>query len=212
MAGTTRLQYPAGVRLVRLPCTGRMSPLFILKAFEQGADGVLVSGCHPGDCHYVQGNLIARRRFAVFRSLLDFLGVDLRRLHFAWVSAAEGQKWARVVHDVTASVTEAGPLRRLSAAGLGRPRAAVGRRWRPCRAFRRRGRGAAHQAAPDRGGAAERRPGRSGDRLPGRLPAGPDGAGDGDPRGGLPAGLDPGAVSNLATYVVALESRHRSRW
>jgi len=88
----------------------------ILRAFEQGADGVLVSGCHPGDCHYVQGNLVARRRFIVFRSLLDFLGVDLKRLHFAWVSAAEGHKWARVVKDVTAAVAEAGPLPRPTAA------------------------------------------------------------------------------------------------
>jgi len=110
MAGTTRLEYPAGVRMVRLPCTGRMSPLMILKAFEQGADGVLVSGCHPGDCHYVQGNLVARRRFTIFRSLMDFIGIDLRRLHFAWVSAAEGHKWAKVVTDVTAKVREAGPL------------------------------------------------------------------------------------------------------
>jgi coenzyme F420-reducing hydrogenase delta subunit/ferredoxin len=112
MAGTTRLEYPAAVRMIRFPCTGRMSPLMIVKAFEQGADGVLVSGCHPGDCHYVQGNLVARRRFTVFRSLMDFLGVDLRRLHFAWVSAAEGHKWAKVVSGVTEAVTEAGPLPR----------------------------------------------------------------------------------------------------
>ncbi len=109
MAGTTRLQYPASVRLVRFPCTGRMNPLMVLKAFEHGADGVLISGCHPGDCHYVHGNLFARRRFAVLRSLLGFLGVDLRRLHVAWVSAAEGGKWARLVDRVTASVREAGP-------------------------------------------------------------------------------------------------------
>jgi len=110
MAGTTRIEYPANVRMVRFPCTGRMSPLMILRAFEQGADGVLVSGCHPGDCHYVQGNLVARRRFTIFRSLMDFVGIDLRRLHFAWVSAAEGHKWAKVVGEVTAAVREAGPL------------------------------------------------------------------------------------------------------
>jgi coenzyme F420-reducing hydrogenase delta subunit/heterodisulfide reductase subunit C len=110
MAGTTRLEYPANVRMVRFPCTGRMSPLMILRAFELGADGVLVSGCHPGDCHYVQGNLVARRRFTIFRSLMDFIGIDLRRLHFAWVSAAEGHKWAKVVSEVTAAVNEAGPL------------------------------------------------------------------------------------------------------
>jgi coenzyme F420-reducing hydrogenase delta subunit/ferredoxin len=110
MAGTTRLEYPANVRMVRFPCTGRMSPLMILRAFEQGADGVLVSGCHPGDCHYVQGNLVARRRFTIFRSLMDFIGIDLNRLHFAWVSAAEGHKWAQVVNEVTEKVVEAGPL------------------------------------------------------------------------------------------------------
>ena len=110
MAGTTRLEYPANVRLVRFPCTGRMSPLMILRAFEQGADGVLVSGCHPGDCHYVQGNLVARRRFTIFRSLMDFIGIDLRRLRFAWVSAAEGNKWAQVVSEVTSACREAGPL------------------------------------------------------------------------------------------------------
>jgi coenzyme F420-reducing hydrogenase delta subunit/ferredoxin len=110
MAGTTRIEYPANVRMVRFPCTGRMSPLMILRAFELGADGVLVSGCHPGDCHYVQGNLVARRRFTIFRSLMDFIGIDLKRLHFAWVSAAEGHKWAKVVSEVTAAVHEAGPL------------------------------------------------------------------------------------------------------
>ena len=83
MAGTTRIAYPASVRLVRFPCTGRMSPLMVLRAFEQGADGVLVSGCHPGDCHYVHGNLVARRRFAIFRALLEFVGIDRRRLQLA---------------------------------------------------------------------------------------------------------------------------------
>jgi len=110
MAGTTRLHYPASVRLVRYPCTGRMSPMHILKAFQHGADGVLVSGCHPGDCHYVQGNLVARRRFQVFRSLMDFIGLDPRRLHFSWVSASEGHKWVKVVEEVTESVRAAGPL------------------------------------------------------------------------------------------------------
>ncbi len=111
MAGTTRREYPASVRMLRVPCSGRVNPLFLMKAFEQGADGVLVSGCHPGDCHYVQGNYFARRRFAAFRSLLHFVGLDPRRVHFSWVSASEGIKWAQVVGDVTRAVTEAGPLR-----------------------------------------------------------------------------------------------------
>jgi coenzyme F420-reducing hydrogenase delta subunit/ferredoxin len=110
MAGTTRLHYPANVRLLRFPCTGRMNPMFIVKAFERGADGVLVSGCHPGDCHYIHGNLVARRRFTVFRSLMELLGLDQRRLHFAWVSAAEAQKWVNVVREVTDAVRSAGPL------------------------------------------------------------------------------------------------------
>ncbi len=111
MAGTTRRIYEPNVRVLRFLCTGRMDPLFIVKAFEQGADGVLVSGCHPGDCHYVQGNMLARRRLSVFRALMEHLGLDRRRLHFAWVSASEGVKWSRIVNEVTAAVREAGPLR-----------------------------------------------------------------------------------------------------
>lgn len=121
MAGTTRLEYPPNVRMVRFPCTGRMSPLMILRAFEQGADGVLVSGCHPGDCHYVQGNLVARRRFTLFRSLMEFIGIDPRRLRFAWVSAAEGNKWARVVSEVTSACREAGPLPTANTASFAGP-------------------------------------------------------------------------------------------
>ena len=74
LAGTSRMQYPSNVRVLKFPCTGRIDPVFILKAFQQGADGVLVSGCHPGDCHYIAGNFHARRRFAVFRKLLEFVG------------------------------------------------------------------------------------------------------------------------------------------
>jgi coenzyme F420-reducing hydrogenase delta subunit len=111
MAGTTRRAYPSAVRAIRVPCTGRMDPLLIIKAFEQGADGVVVSGCHPGDCHYVQGNLVARRRFTALRALLEFLGLDARRVHFAWVSASEGVKWAKLIDEVTAAVREAGPFR-----------------------------------------------------------------------------------------------------
>jgi coenzyme F420-reducing hydrogenase delta subunit/ferredoxin len=110
MAGTTRRAYPASVRTIRVPCTGRIDPLLIVKSFEQGADGVLVSGCHPGDCHYVQGNYVARRRFTAFKALMEFLGLDSRRLHFAWVSASEGVKWSSVVQEVTDAVLKVGPL------------------------------------------------------------------------------------------------------
>ncbi len=100
LAGTSRMQYPANVRVLEFPCTGHIDPVFILKAFQQGADGVLVSGCHPGDCHYIAGNFHARRRFAAFRKLLEFVGVDLGRLQFSWVSAAEGGKWVEMVTDL----------------------------------------------------------------------------------------------------------------
>jgi coenzyme F420-reducing hydrogenase delta subunit/ferredoxin len=110
MAGTSRRQQAPNIRIVRLPCTGRIDPVFVLKAFEQGADGVIVSGCHPGDCHYVQGNMLARRRLSVFGEMMEFLGLDRRRLRFAWVSASEGVKWSHVVDEATAAVREVGPL------------------------------------------------------------------------------------------------------
>lgn len=110
LAGTSRLQYAPNVRIVKLPCTGRIDPLFILKAFENGADGVLVSGCHPGDCHYTSGNYHARRRWAIFRRLLEFTGIGADRVIFSWVSAAEGQKFADLINDVTAQIVRAGPF------------------------------------------------------------------------------------------------------
>ena len=110
LTGTSRIEYPANVRIIKLPCTGRIDPLFILKAFEGGADAVLVSGCHPGDCHYTNGNYHARRRWTLFRNLLDLTGIDSRRLLFSWVSAAEGQKFADLIDDITGKVREAGPF------------------------------------------------------------------------------------------------------
>ncbi len=109
LAGTSRMTYDTSVRVVKLPCTGRIDPLFILKAFERGADGVLVSGCHPGDCHYNTGNYHARRRWITFRRLLEFSGIDMRRLHFSWISAAEAVKWVDVVNEISASIKELGP-------------------------------------------------------------------------------------------------------
>jgi coenzyme F420-reducing hydrogenase delta subunit len=110
LAGTSRMQYAPNVRIIKLPCTGRIDPMFILKAFEGGADAVLVSGCHPGDCHYTSGNYHARRRWAVFHKLLDFTGIDPGRLHFSWVSAAEGRKFADLINDVTEAVRTLGPF------------------------------------------------------------------------------------------------------
>jgi len=110
LAGTSRIQMAANVRVIRLPCTGRIDTLFILKAFERGADGVIVSGCHPNDCHYTAGNFHARRRFAIFREIMDFVGIDPRRVTFSWVSASEGQKWSEVVNETTQRIRELGPF------------------------------------------------------------------------------------------------------
>jgi len=121
LTGTSRIKYAPNVRMIRLPCTGRIDFLLLLKAFAGGADGVIVSGCHPGDCHYTAGNYHARRRWMLFRQLLDFLGFDTKRIHFAWVSAAEGAKWAQTVNSVKDEVQKLGPFqdyRRLARAGI----------------------------------------------------------------------------------------------
>jgi coenzyme F420-reducing hydrogenase delta subunit/ferredoxin len=113
LAGTTRLEYPPNVRIIRLPCTGRIDFDLIVKAFEIGADSVLVSGCHPGDCHYTSGNYHARRRWILFRELLQALGFDMERIHFAWISAAEGHKWQEVVKEITEKTRQMGPYKSL---------------------------------------------------------------------------------------------------
>jgi coenzyme F420-reducing hydrogenase delta subunit len=110
LAGTSRLHMASNVRIIRLPCTGRIDPLFMIKAFERGADAVIVSGCHPADCHYTAGNYHARRRFAVFHDLMDFVGVDAGRITFSWVSASEGAKWRDVVNEAVAKARELGPF------------------------------------------------------------------------------------------------------
>ena len=109
LAGTTRLEYPPNVRIIRLPCTGRIDFNLLIKAFEIGADAVLVSGCHPGDCHYTAGNYHARRRWILFRALLGAVGFDLQRIHFTWISAAEGRKWQQVVTEITEQTRKLGP-------------------------------------------------------------------------------------------------------
>lgn len=117
LAGTSRLKYPPQIRIVKLPCTGRIDPLFLLRAFRMGADGILVSGCHPGDCHYTSGNYVARRRWILFHDLLDFVGLDRERVHFSWVSAAEGGKFVDVVKKVTDAVRAVGPFAGFASAG-----------------------------------------------------------------------------------------------
>lgn len=108
LAGVSRIQYPPTIRVIRVPCSGRVNPLFVLKALQVGADGVLISGCHPGDCHYITGNYYARRRFAAIHDLLDFLGFQMERINFAWCSASEGQRFAEIVKIVTDKVKSVG--------------------------------------------------------------------------------------------------------
>jgi F420-non-reducing hydrogenase iron-sulfur subunit len=109
LAGVSRMGYPANFRAIRLPCTGRMSPKFILSAFLRGADGVWVSGCHPGDCHYIAGNLYARRRFTMMSRLLEYMGLEPGRLHFSWISSAEAEKFQKTARTVIGSVRDLGP-------------------------------------------------------------------------------------------------------
>jgi coenzyme F420-reducing hydrogenase delta subunit len=111
LAGGSRLKYPANVRIIRLPCSARIDPKLVLKSLErEGVDGVLVSGCHPGDCHYTEGNYYARRRMLMFRRLLEFIGIDSQRVQMSWVSASEGPKWAEVVSAMTKEIRALGPL------------------------------------------------------------------------------------------------------
>lgn len=109
LAGTSRMKYPPNVRVIRVMCSGRVNPMFVINALQQGADGVLIAGCHPGDCHYVQGNYFTRRRMAVLRRLLEYIGIEPERVQMAWVSASEGQKFADVIKEITEKVKKVGP-------------------------------------------------------------------------------------------------------
>jgi coenzyme F420-reducing hydrogenase delta subunit len=113
LAGISRIQYPPNVRVIRVPCTGRINPFYIVKALQEGADGVLVSGCHPGECHYISGNLVARRKFAMLKSFLNYIGIEGDRTMFTWVSASEGDRFAQVIKGVTAKVKALGPASKL---------------------------------------------------------------------------------------------------
>lgn len=110
LAGISRMKYPANIRIVRVMCTGRVDPTFVLKAFEKGADGVLVSGCHPGDCHYVDGNIKAMRRAPLVTELLKQMGIEEERFKLVWVSASEGERFTQIVEDMVAQLKKLGPL------------------------------------------------------------------------------------------------------
>ena len=109
LAGTSRLDYSPSLRVVRVPCSGRVDPLFVLKAFQDGADGVMVLGCHPGDCHYLEGNYHTQRRYSLMHSLLEYVGLERERLLVDWVSAAEGGRFAQMATEFAARVKELGP-------------------------------------------------------------------------------------------------------
>jgi F420-non-reducing hydrogenase iron-sulfur subunit len=111
LAGVSRFQYPPNFRIIRLPCSARVSPKFVLAAFRQGADGVWISGCHPGDCHYLEGNYYARRKFALLKNLLEHIGLEAGRLHFSWISSAEATKFVDVANTVAKEVEAMGPAR-----------------------------------------------------------------------------------------------------
>lgn len=113
LAGISRIQYPPNVRLIRVPCTGRINPFYVFKALQEGADGVLVSGCHPGECHYLTGNLSARRKFNMLKNFLSYIGVEPNRVTFTWCSASEGERFSKVVKGVTEMVKELGPATKL---------------------------------------------------------------------------------------------------
>ena len=113
LAGVSRLQYPSYVRVIRVPCSGRINPLFIVKALQRGIDGVLVSGCHPGDCHYISGNLVARRKFAFLKSYLGYIGIEPERVQFSWVSASEGSRFAELIEKVSNDIKNLGPSTKL---------------------------------------------------------------------------------------------------
>ena len=107
-AGTARKQYPANIKIIKVPCSCRVNPLFILRAFQRGVDGVIMCGCHPGDCHYSTGNYYARRRMTLLLSMLDYLGVAGERFRVEWVSAAEGARFAQVMNDFAEHIAALG--------------------------------------------------------------------------------------------------------
>ena len=109
LAGTARIQYPPNVRIIRLMCSGQLDPIYVAKAILEGADGVLIGGCHPGDCHYQSGNYKARRRVEIIHQVLEQLGLDPDRVWLRWISASEGQVFADTVTEMVKALREKGP-------------------------------------------------------------------------------------------------------
>src|SRR6056300_1311470 len=109
LAGTSRMKYSPNIRIVRVMCSGRVDPTFVLKAFREGADGVLICGCHPGDCHYHEGNYKCLRRYHLLKDYLPQMGIPKERLHLEWISASEGKQFAEVVNQFTGKIQRLGP-------------------------------------------------------------------------------------------------------
>ena len=109
LAGTSRLSYPSNIKIIRMMCSGMVDPQYVIKALLEGADGVLVSGCHPGDCHYINGNFKARRRIKLLKEILPRFGFEPERLRLTWIAASDGVLLAEVLQDLTAQVKELGP-------------------------------------------------------------------------------------------------------
>jgi F420-non-reducing hydrogenase iron-sulfur subunit len=110
LAGTSRIKYPPNVNPIRVNCSGRVDPTLVLKALTSGADGVLIAGCHPGDCHYTSGNVKALRRFKLLQKMLDQFGIERERVRLEWVSASEGERYARIVEMMTEEIRHLGSL------------------------------------------------------------------------------------------------------
>ncbi|MEE9306826.1 MAG: hydrogenase iron-sulfur subunit [Spirochaetia bacterium] len=109
LAGTSRIQYPPNIRIIRMMCSGSLDPTYVLKVLLEGADGVLIGGCHPGDCHYISGNLKARRRVAILKSVLEDVGLEPERVWLRWISASEGAYFAETVREIVEHIRALGP-------------------------------------------------------------------------------------------------------
>jgi len=111
LAGTSRMEYKSNVRAIRVMCSGRIEPTFVLRAFIKGADGVLVCGCHPGDCHYQEGNYRCLRRFFLLQKYIEQMGIETKRLKLEWISASEGKQFAELINSFTETITDLGPCK-----------------------------------------------------------------------------------------------------
>lgn len=111
LAGTSRIKYAPNLRIIRVMCSGRIEPTFVLKAFREGADGVLMCGCHPGDCHYHEGNYKCLRRYHLLQKYIDQMGIKKERIRLEWISASEGKQFAELVNSFTESISDLGPCK-----------------------------------------------------------------------------------------------------